>query len=275
MSQDTSLIEIYGRTDTGLVRDHNEDCIGDDISINTVVLADGMGGYKAGEVASAMAVNTILENLQNDFGAMNKSGELDPETGYAKESLAIRDAIKLANDNIFQASASNDRYKGMGTTIVVAAFYDRRITVAHVGDSRMYRFRSDEMEQITVDHTLLQELIDRGFYTPEEARQSSNKNLVTRALGIDESVAVDVQEDLALPGDIYLLCSDGLNDMITDEEIHLTVKEFSDNLDRAAEQLIAKAKNNGGKDNVSVILVRTSVSSGSKSWFSKVTEWFS
>lgn len=274
MSQESELIEVIGRSDAGLVRSHNEDSIGEDLGINTVVLADGMGGYKAGEVASAIAVNTVLSELNSAITDFQQVGETDQDTGYARESLAVREAIKLANSTIFQASSSQAQYKGMGTTIVVCTFYERRITVAHVGDSRMYRFRGRDMDQITVDHTLLQELIDRGFYTPEEAKESSNKNLVTRALGIEDSVAVDVQEDLAIPGDIYLLCSDGLNDMISDEEIHLTINEFSDNLDRTAEELIAKAKQNGGKDNVSVILVRMLGGNSGKSWLSKVTDWF-
>ena len=139
----------------------------------------------------------------------------------------------------------------------------------------MYRFRGDTLEQITVDHTLMQELIERGFYTREEARNSMNKNLVTRALGIDPEVQVDIQEDLVLKNDIFLLCSDGLNDMVEDEEIRLTIKENADNLEEAAKKLIQQANDNGGNDNVSVILVKSLESFPAKrSWIRKFVDWF-
>ena len=164
----------------------------------------------------------------------------------------------------------------MGTTVVLAIFYDNRVSVAHVGDSRMYRFRDNQLKQVTVDHTLLQELVDRGFYSSDEAKESLNKNLVTRALGIEPTVAVDVQEDLELPGDVYIQCSDGLNDMIEDEEIYLTIKDFNANLEEAAEQLVELANKKGGKDNISVILARPlKVFPGKKQWYEKVTDWFS
>lgn len=163
----------------------------------------------------------------------------------------------------------------MGTTIVSALFYDNRISIAHVGDSRIYRVRDGQLEQISKDHTLLQELVDRGFYTPEEARVSLNKNLVTRALGVDADVEVDIQEDIAFPNDIYLLCSDGLNDMVEDKDIYLTIKEFSDNLQKAAQELVKRANDNGGKDNISVILVRPlKPFPAKKGWMNKVSNWF-
>jgi len=186
----------------------------------------------------------------------------------------VRDAIVKANETIYQTAQSQPQYQGMGTTVVVLVFYDNRITFAHVGDSRMYRLRNGQLEQITVDHTLLQELVDRGFYSQEEAKQSLNKNLVTRALGIEPSVAVDLQEDVTFPGDIYLLCSDGLNDMVDDEEIHLTLKEFGANLEEAAKRLIDLANEHGGKDNVSVILARPMKEfTARKHWYDRVVDW--
>ena len=147
----------------------------------------------------------------------------------------------------------------------------RSAITSHVGDSRCYRLRADKLEQITKDHSLLQELIDRGFYTEEEARNSKNKNLVTRALGIGPQVNVDMQEDIVLKNDIYLLCSDGLTDLVEDEYIYLTIKRFSDNLEEAAKQLITKANENGGKDNISVMLCRIDNDfSVGKGWFTKL-----
>lgn len=248
-------IEIIAQTDTGAVRDHNEDAIGNNPDLGLVVLADGMGGHRGGEVASAITVNTVLEQLASTLKKI-KSGETDDETGYSRESLAVHDAILKANANVYNASSENTQYKGMGTTIVVMLFYDNRYTVAHVGDSRLYRYREGLMEQITRDHSLMQELIDRGFYTPEQARQSLNKNLVTRAIGIEEKVQIDITEDVALPGDIYLLCSDGVTDMIEDGLICDTIKHNVDDLDRAAQELIRESNEHGGKDNISVILAR-------------------
>jgi len=252
----TGKLEIVGRTDKGMVRSHNEDSYGSEIGTGITVLADGMGGYKAGEVASALAVNTIIGDIDARlFELDNKT--LRENTGFRPESIACRLSVEKANEVIYQTSQNQPQYSGMGTTLVMALFYDNRISIAHVGDSRLYRFRENSLEQITVDHTLLQELVERGFYTPEEAKASLNKNLVTRALGIEPFVKVDLREDIVLPEDIYLLCSDGLNDMLEDSAISLTLQKFSDNLDEVAKQLIDQANANGGKDNVSVILIKS------------------
>jgi len=252
----TGKLEIVGRTDKGMVRSHNEDSYGSEIGTGITVLADGMGGYKAGEVASALAVNTIIGDIDARlFELDNKT--LRENTGFRPESIACRLSVEKANEVIYQTSQNQPQYSGMGTTLVMALFYDNRVSIAHVGDSRLYRFRENSLEQITVDHTLLQELVERGFYTPEEAKASLNKNLVTRALGIEPFVKVDLREDIVLPEDIYLLCSDGLNDMLEDSAISLTLQKFSDNLDEVAKQLIDQANANGGKDNVSVILIKS------------------
>jgi protein phosphatase len=232
-----------------------------------------MGGYKAGEVASALAINTLVVDITDRLAAIDRPDNDVQE--FTPESLLAREIVEKSNDIIYQTALAQPQYKGMGTTLVMALFYDNRVTVAHVGDSRMYRFRGDTLEQITVDHTLMQELIERGFYTREEARNSMNKNLVTRALGIDPEVQVDIQEDLVLKNDIFLLCSDGLNDMVEDEEIRLTIKENADNLEEAAKKLIQQANDNGGNDNVSVILVKSLESFPAKqSWIRKFVDWF-
>ena len=144
----------------------------------------------------------------------------------------------------------------MGTTIAAALFYNNKVSIAHVGDSRVYRLRDGEFSQVTNDHSLLRELVDRGFYSPEEAQRSLNRNYVTRALGIEAKVEVELTEEAALPNDVYVLCSDGLTDMVEDEDIHLTISTFSANLDTIGQQLIKLTNDNGGRDNVSIILVR-------------------
>jgi protein phosphatase len=267
-------LEVVGLTDTGRVRSHNEDSIDDDIEIGVIVLADGMGGYKGGEVASAIAINSIMEKLQQAVPAL-PPGEEDPQTGYTNESIALREAINIANEAIYQTAQSQPQYQGMGTTVVMAIFYDNRMTIAHVGDSRMYRFRNDTLEQVTSDHSLLQELVDRGFYSREEARQSLNRNLVTRALGIEPTVAVDLHEDMTLPGDIYLLCSDGLSDMVEDDAIADTIRNYGTNLEETARQLVELANESGGKDNISVVLAKPLKDfPAKKHWYDKVVDWF-
>jgi len=251
----TGYLEIAGRTDAGQIREQNEDSIGEEIELGTIILADGMGGYHGGEVASAIAVNTVLNHLHENISTL-PPGQIDKKTGYSKESLHAREAISQANTTIVKASETQPQYRGMGTTVVMGIFHNNKVTTAHVGDSRMYRFRDNLLEHLTVDHTLLQELVDRGFYTEQEARESLNKNLVTRALGIDREVVVDISESEALPGDIYLLCSDGLNDMVSDEDIRGTISTYSANLQVTADNLVKLANENGGRDNVSVVLAR-------------------
>lgn len=248
-------IEITGLTDTGSVRDHNEDAIISEEALGLAVLADGMGGHRGGEVASAITVSTVIEKLNKRLKKI-KDGATDDETGYSLESIAVHEAIALANSNVFTSSSENAQYRGMGTTVVVLLFYDNRFTVAHVGDSRLYRLREGVLEQVTRDHSLMQELIDRGFYTPEQARKSLNKNLVTRAIGIEENVHIDIQEDVAQVGDLYLLCSDGVTDMIEDELIQQVLENNINNLEKAASELVRESNEHGGKDNISVILAR-------------------
>ena len=221
-----------------------------------------------------MTVDTVISELQKRLPEI-AVGEIDETSGFSMESISIQDAVVAANHLVYKTAESNPQHKGMGTTIVVLQFYNNSFSLAHIGDSRCYRLRGDKFEQITRDHSLLQELIDRGFYTPEEARNSMNKNLVTRALGIDPIVMPDIQEDIVLKNDIYLLCSDGLTDLVEDEDIYLTISEFSANLEEAAKQLITKANQKGGKDNISVMLCRIDEDfSSHKGWFRKFVAWF-
>ena len=268
-------IIIAGETDQGLVRDHNEDSIGSLPDYGLLVLADGMGGHKGGEVASALAVDTILDQLNKSLDDI-KPGEIDDKTGYNLESMAIEHAIEKANSVINHASKNNIQYEGMGTTVVVVLFYDNRLTVAHVGDSRLYRLRNKKLEQLTRDHTLLQEMVDRGFYSKQEAKKSLNKNLVTRALGVNPTVDIDLLEDRVVTEDIFLLCSDGLTDMIDDDLIESTLLNYRSDLNKAAKELINQANQHGGKDNVSAMLASPVKSfPANNNWFSKILNFIS
>jgi len=220
-----------------------------------MVLADGMGGYNAGEVASGIAVQIVSELATEGAGRENRD-EIDAHSGLMRQSIVLRDAVYRANKIIFQTAQSQTHCEGMGTTIVACMFYDNKVSIAHVGDSRAYRLRGGAFEQLTLDHSLLQELVDRGFYSAEEAQRSTNRNYVTRALGVEPTVEVEVHEYDVLPDDIYLLCSDGLPDMVEDEDIHLTISTFNASLDIVGKQLIELANDHGGRDNVSVQLAQ-------------------
>jgi len=269
-----SKIRCVGMTDTGKVREHNEDTIAADGDIGLLVLADGMGGYNAGEVASGIAVKTVL-NLIREQVEREDLTILDRESGMSRPSIILRDAIHRANKIIYQTAKSQPQCEGMGTTIVAALFFDNKVSIAHVGDSRMYRLRSDRFEQVSMDHSLLQELVDRGFYSAEEAQRAANKNYVTRALGVEPNVEVELQEAAVQKGDVYVLCSDGLSDMVEDDDIHLTISTFSANLDTVAKQLIQLANDNGGRDNVSAVMAQVlDAFPANKGIVDKIFRWF-
>jgi PPM family protein phosphatase len=265
-----SALEVATATHPGMVRSHNEDSIAAEAEIGLAVLADGMGGYNAGEVASGIAVELIRTEVKKALS--NKNPE-DLDSGSAEQLLTEHSG--RANAAIFHASQSQPQYSGMGTTLVVALWHDNQISVGHIGDSRLYRLRGGKLDQVTRDHSLLQEQIDSGMITKEQARHSQNKNLVTRAVGIDPEVETEVHSYPVQAGDVYLMCSDGLNDMVTDEDIEATLSSLSANLPLAAQQLVQQACDNGGRDNVSVILVRvvkefparTGLMDKLKSWF--------
>lgn len=246
-------LRLVGETDIGRVREHNEDTIAFDPEIGLLVVADGMGGYNAGEVASGIAVKTIVNLVQASVEREDMRVN-DPATGMSRSSIILRDAIHRANKIIYQTARTQPQCEGMGTTVVSALFFDNKIAVAHVGDSRLYRLRNEKFEQVTMDHSLLQELVDRGFYSAEEAQRAANKNYVTRALGVEPNVDVEVQEVPVQKGDFYILCSDGLSDMVEDDDIHLTISTFGANLDTVAKQLIQLSNDNGGRDNISVVM---------------------
>ncbi len=250
----SSAIEMVSRTDAGRVRQNNEDAVFTDSRLGLAVLADGMGGHNAGEVASNMAITALSSELSHAF-------KKQPPYSIGANGLPIAhellsDVILRTNAAVNLAARSYPKFAGMGTTLVAVQFYDNKLVVAHVGDSRLYRLREDFITRLTRDHSLLQEQIDKGIISPEEARFAPNRNLVTRALGVDPTVSVDISEHEALPGDLYLLCSDGLNDMAEDKEIAAILTAFSSNLQLCTTQLVEMANEHGGRDNVSVILAR-------------------
>jgi protein phosphatase len=270
----TEALEIFSQTHPGMVRSHNEDSVACEPAYGLVVLADGMGGYNAGEVASGIAVSVVVTEVSR--GLQDASPiDRDEASGEELGVLLLRDNIQKANASIFHAAESQPQYSGMGTTIVSGLFYDNRVAAGHVGDSRMYRLRGEVLETITRDHSLLQEQIDGGIISVEDARLSKNKNLVTRAVGIDAEVVPEIHVHDVLVGDVYLLCSDGLNDMVEDDDIQATLYALQSNLPLAAGQLIQMANDNGGRDNVSVILVKVKGKFAMpRGWLAKLLAWF-
>lgn len=247
--------EFCTRTDPGLARDNNEDSVTFDESVRLGILADGMGGYNAGEIASGMATTFIKSEL----------GRWLSQAGRNANPREVRRAMEICVDNanrsIFNAANSNPQYSGMGTTLVLGCFQDGKLMLGHIGDSRCYRLRGSDFAQITKDHSLLQEQMDAGLITPEQAATSSNKNLVTRALGVEDAVLLDVNEHKVEPGDLYLFCSDGLSDMLDDQSIAKILATDAP-LEQKVAQLVDAANANGGRDNISVLLALAN--SGSK-----------
>jgi PPM family protein phosphatase len=254
--------EYFHAVDPGRARSNNEDSVEIDPANSLAVLADGMGGYNAGEVASNMATSFI----KNELGRW-----LQEATGHATDT-EVRRAMDICVDNanraIFNAANSNPQYAGMGTTLVVAVFRDNRLLLGHVGDSRAYRWRGGRLAQITRDHSLLQEQIDAGLITAEQAAFSANKNLVTRAVGVEDTVLLETHLHEVLPGDVYLMCSDGLSDMVDDAGI-AQLLQAHDSIESAGPALVEAANEAGGKDNISLILVRAAGGPGlaGRSWW--------
>jgi serine/threonine protein phosphatase PrpC len=240
----------------GMVRSHNEDSVFVDGDAGIAILADGMGGYNAGEVASGIAVNVVSNGILPDLRSGRELSKVDVASGLTHAALLLQQQIAAANKGIYEAAQARPECAGMGTTIVTAVFCGNRVSIGHIGDSRCYRLRGDKLEQLTRDHSLLQEQIDSGQLTQEQAKFSLNKNLVTRALGIEAIVPADIVEYRVEAEDIYLLNSDGLTDMVEPDVIQKVVTEKRTDLALAAADLIDIANQNGGRDNISVVLVR-------------------
>ena len=254
--------ELHAAVDPGRARSNNEDSVALDESVGLAVLADGMGGYNAGEVASNMATSFVSTEL----GRWLREASVQASDAEVKRAMDI--CVDNANRAIFNAANVNAQYAGMGTTLVLAVFREDRVILGHVGDSRCYRLRGGRLQQITRDHSLLQEQIDAGLITPEQAAFSANKNLVTRAVGVEDTVLLETHSHDAQGGDLYLMCSDGLSDMLDDAAI-AAVMTSHESLQSGCTALVAAANDAGGKDNISVVLVRAggSAAVSSRPWW--------
>lgn len=273
-------MEVTVQSHTGMLRDHNEDNYLVDARNGIFLVADGMGGHQAGEVASKLCVDTIHARLLD----LPRFAEAKLETVVQ----GVKDAIDEANREIRRSARSSPERGNMGTTVVLLLDRGEAAVVAHLGDSRIYRLREGHLKPMTRDHSLLQEQVGAGFITHEEARHSHNRNLVTRALGVEENVEPEVNIIDVLPGDCFLMCSDGLNTMVSDADIELVLSELEANLPLAARVLVGVANDNGGHDNVTVALAwspareapaadaptpRTAPAAGEKSLFARLFGW--
>ncbi len=247
-------IQAGARTDLGRVRKNNEDCFAIDPSLQLYVLSDGMGGQAHGEVASNLAVQTILTHCRQAEKSPGTPIFGQSSTEVSERTNRLASAIHLANRKVFESAVANPEQKGMGATIVAAWIEAQRLSIAHVGDSRVYLLRGGSMDQLTADHSLVAEKVRVGILTPQEADASEMQSVLTRAVGTNNSVEVDTDEQVLLAGDFLLLCSDGLTRMLTDPEIASTLLT-SASAQESADRLVDLANENGGVDNVTVIVL--------------------
>lgn len=258
-----------GVSDVGRVRTNNEDSYQILDSLNLFVLSDGMGGEAHGEVASALAVETIVKYCtenRSDSAATLLDGA---EAHWSEKTKQLQRAVRQANFNIYESARKNPAQRGMGATVTAVWVNDDRLSVAHVGDSRAYLLRTGNLQQLTSDHSLVAEQVRRGIITPQQAEESDMQSVLLRALGAHEDVEVDVDEVGTYPGDVLLLCSDGLTRMVTEPEIAGALQAEVDPRS-AARKLVDLANENGGLDNVTVIVARfQEVSKGWLSWMKR------
>ncbi len=251
---DGMTVRFAGETDVGRKRKHNEDSIHLPEKLRLAIVADGMGGHASGEVASAMAVERVLEYFRKTSEEQVLTWPYKVDRDARAEINRMTQAVMLANIEIFELSRREKGKKGMGTTVVAAYFLDDTMVIGHVGDSRVYRIRNGEITQLTEDHSLINDYIKMKRVTAEEAESWPHKNVIVRALGMKASVQVDIISETPKPGDTYVMCSDGLCGELTDDQIAHIAK--SSDVDEASRQLIAAANEEGGADNISVIVAR-------------------
>ncbi|MFH0812929.1 MAG: Stp1/IreP family PP2C-type Ser/Thr phosphatase [Pseudomonadota bacterium] len=248
-------ISFAAKSDLGLKRKINEDSYCADEKIGLFMVLDGIGGHKAGEVASNLGLDTMKENVMR--GLKGKSGTVtgEQDEGLSREAVVLNNSIALANKVIYEVAHSREEYHGMGTTLASLLIGEKSVAIAHVGDSRIYLIRKNLIERLTEDHSLVMEQLRRGLINEEDAERSEMKNIITRALGAEENVHPTIDELVPAKDDIFLLCSDGLTDLVSDEEILNLLLENRQSLDRACQHLIDQANARGGKDNITTILV--------------------
>jgi serine/threonine protein phosphatase PrpC len=255
--------QVAAKTDVGCVRANNEDNFGFDKRHGIFVVCDGMGGQAAGEVASKLAVDTVLNFFRRSGRNSTAPGKQYP--GVSSRANALAAAIQMANSAIHAAAARDAEHSGMGSTIVAVLAEEDGFSIAHVGDSRIYLIRGDEIQQLTNDHSLVMEQVRRGYMTREEAQRSELHNIIIRALGPEDTVEPDLGDLAAQPGDILLLTTDGLTGMVADEEI-LRIAKSAPSLDKVCEELIGAAREAGGPDNITCLLLRAT----EKAWYQRM-----
>ena len=246
--------EMAGMTDQGRHRKRNEDAIDWDKRLGLVMVADGMGGVQGGDVASATALRSIKGDLRRALGESHRHNGR-AQSREVRGSLVV-ELVRRANQAVRQSAGRDPRLTGMGTTLVMCLLGTDYLTVAHVGDSRLYRLREGKLQQLTEDHTMVQEMVERGDMDARQAAQSRNRNVITRALGINVDVTVDVAHHDLMPGDLYMLCSDGLTGMASDADISAVLDGGAGSLEAIARRAIELANARGGRDNVSVVLLK-------------------
>lgn len=254
MNTNTFTWEFAGASDTGRVRPGNEDAIAWDASFGLALLADGMGGYEGGEIASNLAIKTVLESFSKPLAPHWREAEWT--RNISDPVLKLYAAVSEANQKVHETALKQTRYEGMGTTFLAAHFHGDRATLAHIGDSRIYLWRNRSLNQLTVDHTMIQERIESGEITAAEAASDRYRGVLTRALGVDSVVEVDMREVTTQAGDIFLLCSDGCYDMLTYDEMATIMGLCQEDPQQLARQLVRRANENGGFDNISAVVVR-------------------
>jgi protein phosphatase len=258
-------IDSGGATDVGRVRTNNEDCFRIVAALNLFVLSDGMGGEAHGEIASALAVETVVKHCLDaeTNPAARVLGQTQP--GWSAKTKRLSTALHLANKNIFKSAEEHPDQHGMGATLTAAWIDGAKLSIAHVGDSRAYLLRGGTLLQLTRDHSLVAEQVRRGMLTVAEAEESDMQSVLLRALGAQPEIEVDAEEHLLFPRDVLILCSDGLTRMVPEPEI-AGVLQAETSPTRAAEELISLANERGGPDNITVVVVR--IDKDSKGWFS-------
>jgi protein phosphatase len=246
-----NAISVVRMSDVGKMRERNEDAVASDLSTGLVLVADGMGGYKAGDIASQMTALTVSAEVAELMHQLKKSKK---KVVAATVAHILSKTVALANEIVYRTSQEHPVCAGMGTTFVGGIFSDNKIIVGHIGDSRLYRLRAGELKQLTEDHSLLQEQINAGLITQEQAKASNDGHLVTRALGTDPEVELELNEYDTEIGDYYLFCSDGLTDLVDDNEIQDVMIDAHDDIRLMAKNLVRLANKYGGTDNVSVVI---------------------
>jgi serine/threonine protein phosphatase PrpC len=261
-------IQVAGKSDVGCVRTNNEDNFGYDARYGIFVVCDGMGGAAAGEVASKLSVDTVLTYFRQAAATKRFPTVGEHLEGYSQRANALASAIHLANKAVFEMGKSKASQRGMGSTIVAVLAEKNFFSVGHVGDSRIYLIRGGEIQQLTQDHSLVMEQVRRGLITREQAEKSEMQNIIIRALGSEDTVKPDVEDLVALPGDVLLLASDGLTKHVKDDWMLGIVTE-AHSLDSAVDDLIDSAKAHGGDDNITVMLLKMV----ELPWYKRLFQW--